>query len=309
MKIPVQKMMRSIGLLMLLGSGALMAQSQKDMILQLQRDMSLLQEQVKALQASQNERFTSLSTEFRVATELVQRLNATLAVQQASMTEKLNDITKNVSAPVAAVGSKVDSMADQFQSLSNSVADLNSRLGKVDAKIVELQKMVQAIQQPVAPPPGAAPTGGTGGTSVPPAEKIYNDAQRDFTAGNYDIALQGFQEYLRNYGTTQLAADAQYFIGEVYFRRDDFEGAVKEYDKVIDNYSDSSRVANARFMKGISLMKLTRRSEAKKEFLTIVEKFPGHELVPRSKDYLKVLGVNTSQAPSAATKKSPVRKR
>lgn len=294
---------------MLLGSGALMAQSQKDMILQLQRDMSLLQEQVKALQASQNERFTSLSTEFRVATELVQRLNATLAVQQASMTEKLNDITKNVSAPVAAVGSKVDSMADQFQSLSNSVADLNSRLGKVDAKIVELQKMVQAIQQPVAPPPGAAPTGGTGGTSVPPAEKIYNDAQRDFTAGNYDIALQGFQEYLRNYGTTQLAADAQYFIGEVYFRRDDFEGAVKEYDKVIDNYSDSSRVANARFMKGISLMKLTRRSEAKKEFLTIVEKFPGHELVPRSKDYLKVLGVNTSQAPSAATKKSPIRKR
>jgi tol-pal system protein YbgF len=302
-------MMRSIGLLMLLGSGALMAQNQKDMILQLQRDMSLLQEQVRTMQRTQDEKFSAITESLRNTLDLANRLNATLAVTQATMVEKLGDITKNVSAPVASVGSKVDSMADQFQSLSNTIADLNSRLVKVDAKVVELQKMVQAIQQPVAPPPGSVPSGGTGAPTAPPAEKIYNDAQRDFSSGNYDIALQGFQEYLRNYGTTQQAADAQYFIGEIYFRRDDFDGAVKEYDKVIDNYSDSSRVANARFMKGISLMKLTRRSEAKKEFLTIVEKFPGHELVPRSKDYLKVLGVNTSQAPASVTKKSPVRKR
>jgi tol-pal system protein YbgF len=286
------------------------AQNQKDMIIQMQRDMALMQEQIRTMQRTQDEKFSAITESLRNTLDLVNRLNATLAVTQATLNEKLTDITKNVSAPIATVGTKVDSMADHFQSLSNSVADLNSRIGKLDAKVVELQKIIQAMQQPVAPPPSSTGTpGGAPSGGPPPAEKLYEDAQRDLSAGSYDIALQGFQEFLKHYGTTQQAADAQFFIGDIFFRRDDFEGAVKEFDKVIDTYSDSSRVPNARYMKGVSLLKLSRRSEAKKEFQTVIDKYPGHQVAPKAKDYLKALGVNTSQAPSSSTKKSTTRKR
>jgi tol-pal system protein YbgF len=304
----------TVALVLLPASAPLLpAQNQKDMIIQMQRDMSLMQEQIRTMQRTQDEKFAAITESLRNTLDQVNRLNATLAVTQATLNEKLGDITKNVSAPISAVGTKVDSMADQFQSLSNTVADLNSRIGKLDAKVVELQKMIQVMQQPVAPPPstvpGGAPAAG-GSATPPPAEKLYDDAQRDFSAGSYDLALQGFQEYLKNYGTSQMAADAQFFIGEIFFRRDDFEGAVKEYNKVIDNYADSSRVPNARYMKGVSYLKLSRRSDAKREFLYIVEKYPGHQLTPKAKDYLKVLGVNTSQAPAASgAKKTVTRKR
>ena len=308
-----------MGLLALVAAGSLCAQNQKDMIVQMQRDMALVQEQVRTMQRTQDEKFASITESLRNTLDQVNRLNSTLAVTQSNINDKLGEINKQVSGPLNAVGSKVDSMADQFQSLSNTIADLNSRIGKLDAKVVELQKMVQVMQQPVvAPPagnnntapPAAVPgNNNNGAASVPPAEKIYVDAQRDFSAGSYDLALQGFQEYVRNYGTTQMAADAQFFIGEIFSRREDFDTAIKEYDKVIESYSDSSRVANARYMKGIALMKLGRRSEAKKEFQTVVDKYPGNDLATRAKQYLKALGVTTTQAPAPVTKKTTVRRR
>lgn len=298
--------------LLLVGSfmaATLAAQNQKDMIVQIQRDMALMQEQVRTMQRTQDEKFAAINESLRNTIDLLNRVNERLAVTQANMNEKLGEVTKNVSAPLTSVGTKVDSMADQFQSLSNTVADMNSRIGKMEAKVVELQKMVQAIQVPVTPPPSPAPQQQPQAAGPPPADKIFEDSQRDFSAGNYDLALQGFQEYLKHYGTTQQAADAQFFIGEVFFRRDDFDGAVKEYDKVIVDHSDSSRVANARYMKGVSLLKLSRRTEAKKEFQTLIDKYPGNSLVPKAKDYLKALGVNTAAAPSPSTKKTTAPRR
>lgn len=311
-------MMNRLKTLVVLAAGAcglLSAQNQKEMTLQLQRDVTLIQEQLRTMQRAQDEKFAAITESLRNTLDQVNRLNATLAVTQATLNDKMGEINKQVSAPMTAVGAKVESMADQFQSLSNTIADLNSRIGKLDAKVVELQKMVQAVQAPVAPPPASTtnpPAGGGGGSAaatVPPAQKIFDDAQRDFSAGSYDLALQGFQEYVRNYATTQMAADAQFYIGEIYSRREDFDNAIKEYDRVITDYSDSSRVPNARYMKGIALMKLGKRSDAKKEFQTVVDKYPGNELAPRAKQYLKALGVNTSQAPAPVTKKATVRRR
>ncbi|MBS1831779.1 MAG: tol-pal system protein YbgF [Acidobacteria bacterium] len=299
-------------------SGILAAQNQKDMIIQMQRDMGLLQEQVRTMQRTQDEKFAGITENLRTTLDVVNRLTATLAVTQKDLNDKLGEITRNVSSPMTSMGGKVDSMADQFQGLSNSVADLNSRIGKLDARVAELQKMLQVIQAPPTAPPagdggsGSAaasvnPGGAGNPTSLASAQKIFDDANRDMLAGSFDLALQGFQDYLKNYGNTQQAADAQFYIGEVYFRRDDFDSAVKEYTKVMDSYPDSSRVADAHFKKGMALVKLGRRTDAKKEFQTVVDKFPGNPLVARSKDYLKALGVNTTQAP--APRKSTTRKR
>ncbi len=306
--------LKTFVVLTIAANGLLSAQNQKEMTLQLQRDVTLIQEQLRTMQRAQDEKFAAITESLRNTLDQVNRLNATLAVTQATLNDKMGEINKQVSAPMTAVGSKVESMADQFQSLSNTIADLNSRIGKLDAKVVELQKMVQAVQTPVAPPPSSttnppAAGGGSAAATVPPAQKIFDDAQRDFSAGSYDLALQGFQEYVRNYATTQMAADAQFYVGEIYSRREDFDNAIKEYDRVINDYSDSSRVPNARYMKGIALMKLGKRSDAKKEFQTVVDKYPGNELAPRAKQYLKALGVNTSQAPTPVTKKATVRRR
>ena len=45
---------------------------------------------------------------------------------------------------------------------------------------------------------------------------------RDRSGGNLDLALQGFQEYLRYYGNTDLAPNAQFYIGQIHYDKNEF---------------------------------------------------------------------------------------
>ena len=168
---------------------------------------------------------------------------------------------------------------------------MNSRIGKIDAKLEDVKKMVQTIPAPAAQalatgPPQAAVSG----------EKLFTDANRDYTAGNYDLALQGFTEYLKDFPTAQQAADAQFYIGEIHARKKEFESAVKAYDAVIIGYPDTGRVPNSHYMKGVALAGLDRNAAAAREFKIVVARYPTTELARKSREYLKALGVPPTQA-------------
>ena len=283
------------------------AQNQKEMTLSLQRDVAALQDEVKQLKAAQDERLAVINENLRNALDLVTRINEKMAVMQTNTSDKLNDITRQVGAPTQALAQKVDGMNDQFLNLSNTIAELNSRIGKLDSKLEDIKKMVQTIPAGQAPGPntGSGPQGANGGggtaTSTAPAvsgEKLFDDANRDYLAGNTDLALQGFNDYLKNFGDTQRAPDAQFFVAEIYSRKEDFENAITAYDAVLANYPDSSRIPNAHYMKGVALVKTGRRADAAKEFKIVVDKYPSNELAKKAKDYLKILGVPVSQAPA-----------
>lgn len=298
-----------LALVLLAASGGfLRAQSQKEMTLALQRDLTALLDEVKEMKkgkTAQDERLTAIYENLRNATDLINRINEKMAVMQTNTADKLADITRQVSAPTLALGQKVDGMNDQFSNLGNTVAELNARIGKIDAKLEDVKKMIQTIPAGTAPAPttpqgaqAAANTGGGSGAPMVSGEKLFDDANRDYLAGNADLALQGFTEYLKNFRDAQRAPDAQFFIAEIYSRKEDFEGAVKNYDAVIASYPDSSRVPNAHYMKGVALVKTGRRADAAKEFKIVSEKYPSNELAKKAKDYLKILGVPVSQAPA-----------
>ena len=86
----------------------------------------------------------------------VNRTNTALAV----MENKINDAHQaaaavSVSAPVANVGQKLDQMAEDFRAVRESVLDMNTRMGKLDAKMADLQNLINTMQRPAAPPPGS----------------------------------------------------------------------------------------------------------------------------------------------------------
>ena len=301
----------SLALVLLAASAwPLRAQNQKEMTLALQRDLTALLDEVKEMKkgkAAQDERLTAIYENLRNATDLINRINDKMVAMQTNTAEKMTEMTRQVGAPTQALSQKVDGMNDQFLNLSNTVAELNSRMGKIDAKLEDVKKMLQTMPATGAPPPanpqpqgGGAPVAGntTGGTPMVSGEKLFDDANRDYLAGNADLALQGFNEYLKNFRDAQRAPDAQFFVAEIHSRKEDFDAAVKNYDLVVSQYPDSSRVPNAHYMKGVALVKTGRRAEAAKEFKIVSEKYPSNELAKKAKDYLKILGVPVSQAPA-----------
>jgi len=269
-------------------------------IQELQRDVALLQDQVRTLQRAQDEKFAAMQALVQQTLESVNRTNTAVAVMENKINDALKQQQLSVSAPVASVGQKLDQMAEDFRAVRESVLDMNTRMGKLDAKMADLQNLINTMQRPAAPPPGSPSSGDVGSTvqspSGPPAGMqagdTYTNAFRDYKGGKYDLAFQEFTDYLKYFPKTDFAPNAQFYIGDIYYRKGDYENALPAFDAVLEQWPDNSKTIDAHFMKGMSLLKMNKRDAAAREFRDVYNKHPDSELAPRAKEQLKLLGLS-----------------
>lgn len=279
-------------------------QSQKDMIRELQRDVATLNEQVKAMQQSIQQNQTELKLSIQQAIDIANRANTSIAVLQSNIENILGKQASAVGQTAAGVGSKVDQLTEEFRSVREAITDMNARLSKLDAKVTDLANAARTIQNP-PPAPGTtgAPSGSSGGP--PPgasAEATYQAAYRDMQGGNLDLALQEFSDYLKWFPQTDYAPNAQFYIGDIYYRKADLNNAIAAFDAVLERYSENPKSVDARYMKGLALVQAGKPTAAAKEFRQIVEKYPGTEQAAKAKAQLRSLGYSAS-APSTPTRR------
>ena len=84
-------------------------------------------------------------------------------------------------------------------------------------------------------------------------QRLFDTAMADFTVGQWALCIQGFDTYLRGFGRTDMADDAQFYIGECRQRENQLTEAVDAYNRVISNYPKGDRVPDAYYKRGIVL--------------------------------------------------------
>jgi tol-pal system protein YbgF len=276
-------------------------------MLELQRDVAQLLEQVRALQQSQNEKMAGLVVLVQQAVDAANKTNTVVALLQSSLQQSVKDQQKSVVEPVVGVGAKIDQMSTDFQALRESVADIASQVGKLQSQMVDIGNAVRTIQTPAAAPPG--PGGGpgspqaAGGIPPVPAETLYQNAMRDRSGGKDDLALQEFSDYLKYYGNLDLAPNAQFYVAELHLKQNDLDDALREFDMVLERYPDNNKTPDALYMKGATLVKMGKRTQGKQEFCELVKRFPTTDLAGRARAQVKTLGLTCGPAPSAHAKK------
>ncbi len=302
------KVLRLAGIALI--SSALSFGASKE-IVELQRDVALLQDKVDTMQRD-------LDTKLGALTAMLQAVQDNSTRANASLQDALSNGVGKQLAPVSGLSTKVDSMSDDVRALRDSMNDINARLERMDAKVTDLKNQMQIIQNP-PPAPGAAAPGtapaaeGQQGAAVGPqagppagmtAEKTYTDARRDLQTGNTDLALQEFQQYLTYFPNTELAASAQYYIGEIHFRRAEYPNAIQAFDAVLERYPENPKTADAHYMKGMALVKAGQRSRAVQEFRTLVANYPRTDDARKAQQQLRQLGASTASS-SPAPRRRP----
>lgn len=276
----------------------------KEQIADMQRDIAANRDTLKALQQSQA---TSLGQIQGMLTTLAASADASNTKVQNQLQDALRQQQQSLMTPVANLNTRLDQMLTSFQELKETILDMNSRLGKLDAKIQDLQTQIQLGRNPAAPPgasgtdPNAPPNGAAavapaGPAGCPPtmqADATYSNARRDYMAAHYDLAMQEFSDYARCFPTTQYAPNSQYYVGEIYFNKGDYENALKAFDTVLEQYPDNNKTCDAHYMKGNSLAKLDRRDAAIKEYRDVEAKCSGSDAAMKSKAKLRDLGAST----------------
>lgn len=277
------------------------AWAQSREIRELQRDVLQLSDQLRQLQRSLDENMAAVKVLVQQAVDGVHKLNTTVAVLENNVRERLREQEKSLVQPVATASSKVDQMATEFQTLREAINELSARMGKLEQRMVDLSNTVKVLQAPPAPPPLTTASGPPPGVT---AEGLYASAMRDKDAGNYDLALQEFSDYLKYFGNTDTAPNAQYHIGEIYYNRGELEAALRAFDLVLEKYPENVKTRDAMYMKAQTLLKMGERTKAAEEFRALIARWPTSELAAKAKARLRELGLPLT-TPAKRRKSSP----
>jgi tol-pal system protein YbgF len=122
------------------------------------------------------------------------------------------------------------------------------------------------------------------------AERLFQSSYMDLTLGNYDLAVQGFKNYVIRFPDAANAPDTHYYLGESYYSLSRYLEAVAEYQTVIKEYS-RSRLAPACYLKsGFCYQKLEEGDLAEKAFRELISRYPRSEEAEQARLELQGMG-------------------
>src|SRR2546423_4702006 len=264
-------------------------------IIELQRDVTTILQGQKDLSSQITQDHTVMRTLVEQSGDNVGKLSGTMS----SLQKSVQDVQANS-------GARLETMSTQVQGLSDNLEEIKSRLGKLNQQLVDLQNSVQGLDAKIssgaaAPATGGATTTPTAGSTspasaapsgpAPSADMLYSNGLKDIQSGKYDLARSEFQDYLKYYGSTDLASNAQFYLGEIAYSQKNYDLAVAEYEKVLNNYPKSFKLAPARLKKSMALIERGQKTGGVRELREVVRRYPGTEEDRRARAKLKELGV------------------
>jgi tol-pal system protein YbgF len=272
----------------LLAPGLTFAASREEQ--EMQRDIAQLQDQVRMLQSSFDQKMATIQTLVQQALDAASKADTNVSVLSAGVGQTLSRELADRLTPVAGLAAKVDNVANDTSVVRNSVADLTAQINKIQQQLTDINNAIKVIQAPpAAPPPSAASPIGAAGVPPVSAQVLWANATGDYNGGNFDMALSDFTDFLRFYPNDPNAATAQFYIGQIHYSQHNYDQAVTDFDAVLDHYPADLRVPDAWLMKGKALRSGGHSEEARAAFQALVKKYPTSDQAGAAKDQLRAL--------------------
>lgn len=188
----------------------------------------------------------------------------TLREEVATLSGRLEETEHYIQMQQNAAGSLEDQVRQKQNLMAEDLAKTKRRLDQVEQYLnMEKGAAKAKAQKTAAPKPAAANAAG-----------VYAAAKKSFDAGNLDQARNGFSALLKNFPKSDQADNAQFWLGEIYFREKWYEKAILEYQKVIENYPKGNKVAAALLKQGLAFLKIGDKANSRLILQDLLDKFP-----------------------------------
>jgi tol-pal system protein YbgF len=208
-----------------------------------------------------------LKTELTLLQRQVQGMQETLNKTTGELSTLITQIGDNVSALRRAQSSVSTSSSDaatQLSAMGERMTATNQRMERLSEQFAELKKLIEDIPKQ---PTFAQLTPGN-------AEQLFAAAYSDYSRGNYDLALSEFRQYVETYPSSELADNAQYWVGEILAAQKKYPEAAAEFERVAVLSPKGDKVAVALYKRGLALLEMGNKEEAAKQFQALVKAHP-----------------------------------
>ena len=257
--------------------------SSEDMAL-LHREITDVQRNIQELQTDSLDKkdLQAMESRMQELSSQSMRSNADLAAEVQRLQEQIE-----------ALHASLDLTTRQLQGISQELASSRSRLstGTVLPPVTAAAAGAAAAGASGGPEAGVdeAPVAASGGSSSP--EVLYRSAYEDYMRGNYDLASQGFRDYMVRWPDTELTDNALYWIGECYDAQDDPANALEVFTQVLEDYPTSDKAAAAQLKKGLLYLKMNDQAQGVVHLQYVVYEYPGTREADLARERLKSLGL------------------
>jgi tol-pal system protein YbgF len=220
----------------------------------------------------------------------LQQLIGGLTDALKTVTAKLDDQANVSRKAFADQKLLIDNVADGVRVLREKADDTNVRLSTVSQELEAVRQAIASMPAPSAAAPAptvnpAAPGDPAPAGSVPPAsaaagpgfvspQKMFDNAYSDYMAGQYELAIVGFNTYISSFPKSDKADDAQLNIGNSLYGAGKFRDAIDAYQKVVADYPNGDSVPVAYYKMGLTYEQLRQFDLARRAFEMVQQKYP-----------------------------------
>ena len=254
------------------------------------------------------------SSDFQAAQRQISELQEELAniKRTASSKEEVQNVNVRIAEQTetllksnATLVAKVDEMDDRIQNTQGAVEQATYRLDQISTQLSQTRRQMEdlqtnfaAIQARTAAPDGGGPATAEVIVPAPPPStadpmQTYQAAYRDYQRGNFDLAIEGFRDFLSTSANSDLADNASYWIGESLFSQKKYREAIEQFDAVVNKYPKSDKVPGALLKKGYSYISIGERAQGVVQLQYVVHEHPRSQEASLARQRLKQLGIET----------------
>lgn len=252
--------------------------SQQDMVAATYRKVSNLESNLSPQVEKLNTTATELNARVEETDRQTRALQSSIEEQQVKLDQlegKLDDLMNtlyrqlNLSPPSSQ--SRVSPTTPQSVFVPEDKVVIEPGPGAAEQPADEAEPELGGPNLSTPEPEAAAPPAAETG---PSAVELYRKAYDDYDAKRFDVALQGFTQYLEQHKNSDLSARAQYWKSDCYFNLGQYDKAISEFEQLRRDYPDSDRVPYSLYRQADAHLRLKQRERAKQLLTQLVEQYP-----------------------------------
>jgi tol-pal system protein YbgF len=225
----------------------------------------------------------------------------------ARMEQRMEQLTSQTMRSNADLAQRVTELQEQIEAVSANLELSTRRLQEISQELAATRAQfgaggaVRTIPQETLPDAAtdaggsdagaAAAAGGAAAMGAASPDELYRTAYEDYMRGNYDLAAQGFAEYLRRFPDTELSDNALYWIGECHAAQNEIDEAQAAFSRVLEEYPTSDKAAAAQLKKGLLYLEQGDNGQGVVHLQYVVYEHPGTKEADLARERLRSLGL------------------
>lgn len=248
-------------------------------------------------------RVDSLQDQIQSLRGQVEQLTHQLAQMQSQQKSMYSDLDKRLSDKMAAIPAAAAQASNDAAGAVDDVTTISDTSSIPVSTVLKPVRKKSASKQPskvvkTAPDSSTTTDDSASASQSRPAktsdqpnvaeeQQIYQTAYNLIKAKKYNEAVNALNSMLKKYPSGQFAANAHYWLGELYGLMGKNDQAQKEFSTVVSTYPDSPRVSDAQLKVGLIFASQFKWIDAKSAFKTVINHYPGTASARLASEQLK----------------------